>query len=117
MNEVFVGGVIVSVEKPEHQAARHDHLVYRLRMTHRTGEGRLKQELYTVNAWNRLAGWAEKNIRPGASVFVKGYLTQHAHGGVTATEITASRFVIRQTTPHAEEGLSKGQPILSGERR
>lgn len=105
MNEVFLEGVIVSVEKPE-AADKNNHLVYQLRMTHRNRQGLLKQELFTVNAWNRLADWTEKKIGPGIPVFVKGYLTQHSHGGAAATEVTASRFVILQTMPRAEEAPS-----------
>ncbi len=110
MNEVYLEGVIVSVEKPV-AADKNNHLVYQLRMTHRNRQGQLKQELFTVNAWNRLADWAEKNIGPGIPVFVKGYLTQRSHGGAAATEVTASRFVILQTMPLAEEApaiLSNG---------
>ncbi len=39
MNEVFLKGVIVSADKPEHQAAENNHLVYQLRMTHRNRQG------------------------------------------------------------------------------
>lgn len=106
MNEVFLKGIIVSVDKPEHQAAENNHLVYQLRMTHHNRRGQLKQELYTVNIWNCLADWAEKHIEPGIPVFVKGYFTQRSHGGVAATEVTASRFVILQTMPCAEEASS-----------
>lgn len=102
MNEVFLEGVIVLLEKPE-AADKNNHLVYQLRMTHRNRQGQFKQELFTVNAWNHLADWAEKHIGPGIPVFVKGYLTQRSHGGTAATEVTASRFVILQTMPRAEE--------------
>ena len=105
MNEVFLEGVIVSVDKPK-AADKNNHLVYQLRMTHRNRHGQLKQELFTVNAWNRLADWAENNIGPGIPVFVKGYLTQRSHGGEVATQVTASRFVIMPTISRAEEALS-----------
>ena len=105
MNEVFLEGVIVSVEKPV-AADKNNHLVYQLRMTHRNRQGQLKQELFTVNAWNRLADWAEKNIGPGIPVFVKGYLTQRSHNGTIAVEVTASQLVIQQTMPRAEEAPS-----------
>ena len=110
MNEVYLEGVIVSVEKPV-AADKNNHLVYQLRMTHRNRQGQLRHELYPINVWNRLADWAEKNIGPGIPVFVKGYLTQRSHGGAAATEVTASRFVILQTMPLAEEApaiLSNG---------
>ena len=105
MNEVYLEGVIVSVEKPV-AADKNNHLVYQLRMTHRNRQGQLKQELFTVNAWNRLADWAEKHIAADTPVFIKGYLTQRNHSGAAAVEITASRFVIKQTLPHSEESQS-----------
>lgn len=106
MNEVYLEGIIVSVDKPEAKAAQNHHLVCQLRTTHRTRQGQLKHELYTVNTWNRLADWAEKHIAAGMPVFIKGYLTQRNHGGAAAAEITASRFVIRQTVLHSEESQS-----------
>ena len=105
MNEVFLEGVIVSVEKPV-AADKNNHLVYQLRMTHRNRQGQLKQELFTVNAWNRLADWAERHIAAGTPVFIKGYLTQRNHSGAAAVEITASRFVIKQALLHSEESQS-----------
>lgn len=106
MNEVYMEGVIVSVDKPEAKRDQNHHLVCQLRMTHRKRQGQLKHELYTINAWNRLADWAEKRIAAGTPVFIKGYLTQHNHSGAAAIEITASRFVIRQTVLHSEESQS-----------
>ncbi|MBQ8616860.1 MAG: single-stranded DNA-binding protein [Clostridia bacterium] len=106
MNEVYMEGVIVAVDKPEAKGDQNHHLVCQLRMTHRTRQGQLKHELYTVNAWNRLADWAEKHIATGTPVFIKGYLTQRNHSGAAAVEITASRFVIRQTGLHSEESQS-----------
>lgn len=78
MNEVYLEGIVASVDKPENTADRNHHLVCQLRMTHRTRQGQLKHELYTVNAWNRLADWAEKHIDAGTPVFIKGYLTQRS---------------------------------------
>ncbi len=106
MNEVFLKGVIVSADKPEHQAAENNHLVYQLRMTHRNRQGQLRHELYPINVWNRLADWAEKHITPGVPVVVKGYLTQRSHNGTIAVEITARQLVIQQTMPRAEEAPS-----------
>lgn len=106
MNEVYLEGIIVSVDKPEAKADQNHHLVCQLRMTHRTRQGQPKHELYTVNVWNRLADWAEKHIATGTPVFIKGYLTQCNHSGAAAVEITANRFVIRQAMPNAEESQS-----------
>ena len=106
MNEVYLEGVIASIDKPETKADQNHHLVCQLRMTHRTRQGQLKHELYTVNAWNRLADWAEKHIATGTPVFVKGYLTQRNHSGAAVVEITASRIVIGQTMARTEEAPS-----------
>lgn len=106
MNEVYLEGVIVSVGKPEAKATQNHHLVCQLRTTHRTRQGQLKHELYTVSAWNRLADWAEKHITAGTPVFIKGYLAQRNHSGAAAVEITASRFVIKQALLHSEESQS-----------
>lgn len=106
MNEVYLEGIIVSVDKPEARADQNHHLVCQLRMTHRTRQGQLKHELYTVNVWNRLADWAERHIAAGTPVFIKGYLTQRNHSGAAAVEITASRFVIKQALLHSEESQS-----------
>ncbi len=103
MNEVFLERVLASVDRPEHRSAETNHLVCRLRVTHRNRQGQLKHELYTVNAWNRLADWAQKHLKPGVPVLVQGYLTQRADPTAAATEITALRFVIlpcADTAPH-----------------
>lgn len=105
MNEVYLEGVIVSVDKPEAKADQ-QHVVCQLRMTHRTRQGQLRHEVYTINAWNRLADWAEKHISVGTPVFIKGHLTQRSHSGTAAVEITASRFVIRRPLPDADESQS-----------
>ena len=52
-------------------------------------------ENYTVHAWNRLADWAVQTLKPGARVYVKGYLTQKLHGDVTMTEVTAAQFFVQ----------------------
>ena len=103
MNEVFLEGVIVSVDKPESTADQNHHLVCQLLMSHRPQQGKLKHDLYAVHAWNRLADWAARHITTGTPVFIKGYLTQRNRSGAAAVEIAASRFVIRQVMPHEGE--------------
>lgn len=103
MNEVFLEGITAAIDQLTHQTTTSHHLIIRLQTTHRNRQGERKHEVYTVNAWNRLADWTEKHLAVGAPVLVRGYLTQQTHGGVTATEITASQFVIRQATPCGEE--------------
>ena len=46
-------------------------------------------ELYTINAWNRLAEWAVQMLQSGMHVYVKGYLTQRTQQNGPLTEVTA----------------------------
>ena len=103
MNEVFLEGIATSIAKLTHPTTTNHHLIIRLQTTHRNRQGHRKYEVYTVNAWNRLADWADKHLAVGVPVLVRGYLTQQTHDGVTATEITASQLIIRRATPCAEE--------------
>lgn len=50
-----------------------------------------------VNTWNRLADWAAQTLKPGAQVYVKGYLTQKLRGDVVMTEVTAAQFFVQST--------------------
>ncbi len=93
MNEVFLEGVTAAMDKLAHQTTTGHHLVIQLRVTHRNRQGQRKHEVYTVNAWNRLADWADKHLAAGAPVLIRGYLTQQPQNGFTATEITASQFI------------------------
>ena len=86
INEVFLEGVTVSIAKLTHPTTTSHHLIIRLQKTHRNRQGQRKHEVYTVNAWNRLADWADKHLAAGVPVLVRGYLTQQTHDGVTATE-------------------------------
>ena len=44
---------------------------------------------------NRLADWAAQTLKPGARVYVKGYLTQKLRGDVTMTDVTAAQFFVQ----------------------
>lgn len=89
MNEVFLEGIIVSANKPEHQATQNNHQVFQLQVTHRNRQGQFRHELYTVNAWNRLADWAQANLKSGVPVLVKGYLTQRSHKRFSKLSLSA----------------------------
>lgn len=102
MNEVYLEGTVAAIAKVEHQAEDVRHVICKLRVTHRNREHQIRQELYSVNAWARLAEWVEQNMKPGMHVCVKGYLTQCSYSGVTATEVTASRFLIAHGKPAAD---------------
>ena len=95
MNQVFISGIIADrprLTQPENGAA---HLMFALSVRHRTAKGVVKQELYTVNAWNRVALWGAEQLAQGQLVALQGYLTQHAReSGVLAVEITAEEFLL-----------------------
>ena len=98
MNEVFLEGTVVSITMVEHAASVKPHCVCQLRVAHRNQKQQTVSELYTINAWNRLAVWAAQALKPGMRVCVKGYLTQQTQQNVVVTEVTANRFVIQQAT-------------------
>ena len=98
MNEVFLEGTVASMVLVEHAAPAKQHCVCQLRVAHRNQKQQTVNELYTINAWNRLAAWAAQALKPGMRVCVKGYLTQRTQQNVVVTEVTANRFVIQQAT-------------------
>ena len=89
MNEVYLRGKLVSVYEPIAPASQPKHLVYQLRVSHKTTQQQVKFENYTVNAWRNLAVWASSNLQVGMEVFVRGHLSQRQIAGGTLTEVTA----------------------------
>ena len=98
MNEVFLEGTVASMALVEYSASAKQHCVCQLRVVHRNQKQQTVSELYTINAWNRLAAWAAQALKSGMRVCVKGYLTQRTQQSVVVTEVTANRFVIQQAT-------------------
>ena len=70
-------------------------ILSQLRHLHRNRQQQVIHETYTVHAWNRLADWAAQTLKPGARVYVKGYLTQKLRGDVVMTEVTAAQFFVQ----------------------
>ena len=93
MNEVFLEGTVVSITMVEHAASVKPHCVCQLRVAHRNQKQQMVHELYTINAWNRLAKWVVQMLQSGMHVHVKGYLTQRTQQSTAVTEVTASYFV------------------------
>lgn len=89
MNEVYLRGKLVSVYEPIAPASQPRHLVYQLRVSHKTAQQQVKSENYTVNAWRNLAVWASSNLQVGMDVFVRGHLSQRQSGTGPMTEVTA----------------------------
>lgn len=91
MNELFLSGTILTLVKTP-TTGDTSHVVCQLRHSHRNRQQQVIPETYTVHAWNRLADWAAQTLKPGARVYVKGYLTQKLRGDVTMTDVTAAQF-------------------------
>ena len=108
MNEVFLEGIATSIAKLTHPTTTSHHLIIRLQTTHRNRQGQRKHEVYTVNAWNRLADWADKHLAAGVPVLVRGYLTQQTHDGVTATENHGQS--VHHQAGRSTRGRSSGRP-------
>lgn len=89
MNEVYLRGKLVSVYEPITPASQPKHLVYQLRVSHKTAQQQVKFENYTVNAWRNLAVWASSNLQVGMDVFVRGHLSQRQSSTGPVTEVTA----------------------------
>jgi len=94
MNELFLSGMILTLVKTP-TTGDTSHVVCQLRHSHRNRQQQVIHETYTVHAWNRLADWAVQTLKPGARVYVKGYLTQKLRGDVTMTEVTAAQFFVQ----------------------
>ena len=89
MNEVYLSGKLVAIYAPEAPASQPKHLVYQLRVSHKTAQQQVKFENYTVNAWRNLAVWASTNLQVGMDVFVRGHLSQRQSSTGSMTEVTA----------------------------
>lgn len=100
MNEVYLRGKLVSVYEPITPASQPKHLVYQLRVSHKTTQQQVKFENYTVNAWRNLAVWASSNLQVGMDVFVRGHLSQRQSSTGPVTEVTALTI-----TPVAARGV------------
>lgn len=89
MNEVYLRGKLVSAYEPIAPASQPKHLVYQLRVSHKTAQQQVKFENYTVNAWRNLAVWASSNLLIGMDVFVRGHLSQRQSSTGPMIEVTA----------------------------
>lgn len=94
MNQVFLSGIIAEKPRLTQPEGGTAHLLFPLRVRHRTAKGVVKHELYTVNAWNNVALWGAKRLEQGQLVAVQGYLTQHMReNGALSVEVTADEFL------------------------
>lgn len=107
MNEVYLRGKLVSMYEPIAPASQPKHLVYQLRVSHKTAQQQVKFENYTVNAWRNLAVWSSINLQVGMDVFVRGHLSQRQSSTGPMTEVTALTI-----TPVAGRGQAD-KPVCS----
>jgi len=103
MNEVYLSGAIDSISELRITEKGNSHLMLQVRVSHRNREKKIKHELYTVNAWNNLAAWADQALKPGLSVMVRGYLTQRPTDKDPRAEVTARYFMVNQPSPSVKE--------------
>ena len=103
MNEVYLRGKLVAVYEPIAPASQPKHLVYQLRVSHKTVQQQVKFENYTVNAWRNLAVWASSNLQVGMDVFVRGHLSQRQSSAGPMTEVTALTITPVAGRMHAEK--------------
>ena len=100
MNEVYLRGKLVSVCEPIAPASQPKHLVYQLRVSHKTAQQQVKFENYTVNTWRNLAVWASSNLQVGMDVFVRGHLSQRQTSMGVMTEVSALTITPVVGRPH-----------------
>lgn len=115
MNQVFLSGIIAGrprLLRPENGAA---HLLFPLRVRHKTAKGVVKQELYTVNAWNNVALWGAKQLGQGQLVVMQGYLTQRMReDGILSVEVTVDEFLpVHRIDSREQEGVSPAKRMDS----
>ena len=109
MNKVYISGILADMPACVQREGGAAHLVFQLRVRHRTAKGAVKQEMYRINAWNNTAVWGRQNLRQGQLLSVQGYLTQRIlENGVPAVEITAEEFfpgvkLVRTVQPEKAE--------------
>ena len=111
MNEVYLRGKLVSVYEPIAPASQSKHLVYQLRVSHKTAQQQVKFENYTVNAWRNLAVWASSNLQVGMDVFVRGHLSQRQSSTGPMTEVTALTITPVAGRTQAEKTASSGSIV------
>ena len=111
MNEVYLRGKLVSVYEPIAPASQPKHLVYQLRVSHKTAQQQVKFENYTVNAWRNLAVWASSNLQVGMDVFVRGHLSQRHSSIGPMTEVTALTITPVASRVQAEKAVNSESTV------
>ena len=110
MNQVYISGKIADRPRLTRAENGSAHLMFALSVRHRTAKGLVKQELYTVNAWNKAALWGAEQLAQGQLVALRGYLTQHTgEGGV----LTAEEFLLSAHRTGRREGEQKQAPAAT----
>lgn len=102
MNQVYLSGIVA--DPPARVGKAEDgvsHAVFQLCVSHKTGKGEWRRELYTVNSWNAAAQWVLLNLKQGQRVALLGYLTQRmlrtGEGVFVSVEVTSQEFLPMET--------------------
>ncbi|HIS03194.1 MAG TPA: single-stranded DNA-binding protein [Candidatus Pullichristensenella avicola] len=115
MNQVYISGMIADRPRLVEVENGTEHLIFGVSVRHRTAKGLVKQEIYTVNAWNGVAQWGGKALAQGELVGIKGYLTQHrGENGTIYVEVTAEEILPARKVGRLEEMRTKGMGQRNG---
>lgn len=95
MNCVFLAGTVASTVEMTIKSKGAQKAVFCLRVTHLTQKGEIKQEIYPIITWNKLAYWAEINLIPGEQITLQGYLiVSKTRGYEDSIEVSANEIVL-----------------------
>lgn len=97
MNKIYLSGIVADPPVQFSEEGTPCHISFPLCVSHKNKQGIVKRELYTIQAWNGVAEWAQANLRQGQRTMMQGYLTQRIissaeeHGRIIV-EVTAEEF-------------------------
>lgn len=122
MNEVYISGFVSGNPVLKMEKENVPHLLFYVDIQHKTKNGRIHHEMYTVNAWHNVALRASEKLRNGQYVMLRGYLTQRpvraGDMSYMLTELTVKDFVsshqlhIKTDVPAEQE--IRGETIPAG---
>lgn len=97
VNKVFLSGVVDGRVEDIGRGGR-AHVVFDIRVEHRTRAGEVKSESYRINAWNRCAEYCLENLSTGMRVALQGRLSQRilyvGDRPVTLTEVALNEVLV-----------------------
>ena len=76
MNKIYLSGIVAEPLMWHTRETAPKHAAFPLCVSHKTKQGLMKRELYSIQTWNGVAEWARDNLKQGQRVMLQGYLTQ-----------------------------------------